>query len=250
MENMTWNIRMIEAMSEDDARALAVETHDIKGFTVYLVDFSGAFGFSALVFKNSHHIRFADDYALHHSKELSRDELKDWYLKALTDKLFTDEELFAPLKDYDEYRRKYYFLSNYHNMQVDNLSIFGFFNGEDCTAEYEEKKKGFPYYNPVSFCYMADKGFVDHEKHLADVLDRRKEEMSDNYEYHKSAFLFEMANHEYAINYQADYDTLSAFGNVGWHGDNLDAYFKELKFTDTQKKAYLVARRETLRKAA
>ena len=51
----------------------------------------------------------------------------------------------------------------------------------------------------------------------------------------------------YVINWQADYDTLSAFGHVEWHGENEDAlekYFDELKFNDVQKKAYRDARTE------
>lgn len=56
-----------------------------------------------------------------------------------------------------------------------------------------------------------------------------------------------MYNYEYAINsYQRNYDTLSAFGNVKWHGDNDDPedYFKDLNFTETQKNAYYAARKQ------
>lgn len=53
-----------------------------------------------------------------------------------------------------------------------------------------------------------------------------------------------MYNHEYGINWQADYDTLSAFGNIQYHEDDLSAYFEELNFTETQKRAYLDAKKQ------
>lgn len=76
--------------------------------------------------------------------------------------------------------------------------------------------------------------------------------MGDNFEYWKSAFKYEMANHEYAINWQADWDTLSAFGNIQYHGhdeNEVEQYFDELHFTETQRKAYWAARREYMREA-
>lgn len=47
MKNYT--IDMIQAMTETDAAAIALEKLDVKGHTVYLVDFGGYFGYSCLV---------------------------------------------------------------------------------------------------------------------------------------------------------------------------------------------------------
>lgn len=57
-----YTIRDIQAMTEADAATIALEKLDIKGHTVYLVDFGGYFGYSCLVFKNGHHIYYANDY--------------------------------------------------------------------------------------------------------------------------------------------------------------------------------------------
>ena len=54
-----------------------------------------------------------------------------------------------------------------------------------------------------------------------------------------------MYNHEYYINWEADFDTLSAFGNIDYSEDaTLESYFEQLGFNETQKKAYRAARKE------
>ena len=106
-------------------------------------------------------------------------------------------------------------------------------------------------YDPVCYAYMNDGNFVRHHIELLNKLEEQKNAMSGNYEYWEAAFLREMYNHEYGINWQADYDTLSAFGNIKYHGDEdgeLEKYFHELSFTDQQKRAYMCARVEYLKK--
>ncbi len=44
------NIREIEALDENAAKAMAKEAVEVKGHTMYLVDLGGYFGYSALVF--------------------------------------------------------------------------------------------------------------------------------------------------------------------------------------------------------
>lgn len=61
------------------------------------------------------------------------------------------------------------------------------------------------------------------------------------------AFVYELCNHEYAYNiYQGDYDTLSAFGNITWAGEDAspDIYMDELGFSDDTKAAYYEARQK------
>ena len=54
-----------------------------------------------------------------------------------------------------------------------------------------------------------------------------------------------MFNHEYSINWQADYDTLSVFGRITYKENaTLTDYFDQLKFNDTQRLAYTAARKE------
>ena len=89
---------------------------------------------------------------------------------------------------------------------------------------------------------------MKHHYQLFVTLQKRKAETKDNPEYQKNAFLREMFNHEYGINWQADYDTLSAFGNLVYHqkddGLELQDYFGQLKFSELQRNAYFDARRE------
>lgn len=238
------NIKEIEALTEAQAKEMALETMTIKDHDVYFVDCGGYFGYSALVFMEGKHIYYANDYELHH-KDRDREWLRQWYIDTLNGKLFTEEEIGQPIKDYDEYQKKDYFLRNYYHMRKDYISAFRIFHNDAEEKAFEKEIKD-KTYNPVSFCYMDDADFVIKQLDLLMQLQEAKKDVANNYEYQKSAFVKEMFNHEYAINWQADYDTLSAFGNITWKGDdaNLTDYFDQLGFTDVQRRAYVDARRE------
>ena len=237
-----WFIRDIESITEEEVQKMALETMVIKEHNIYFVDFGGYFGYSALVFKNNHHIHFANDYELHHRGK-TKEELKALFIKKMNNILFTEEEIAEPIKDYDEYNNKRHFLHNYYGMRTDYVSIFCCNPTEQQQKEFELKTKDMTY-NPIAFAYMPDAEFVKHHIELLNTLEKVKEDMSNNYEYLKNAYLYEMHNHEYGINWQADYDTLSCFGNIKYHDTDLSAYFEELNFTDLQKRAYLDARKQ------
>lgn len=242
--NKDYTIEEIYALTEIEAIDLAEKKMEIKEHDIYFVNLGKYFGDSYLVFKNGKHIYYANDYELHHSytvKEGGKEALEKLYLDEINGKLFTEDELCGKIKDYDEYSKKSYYLRNYYHMQKNYVSIFGIWTEEN-EKKFKRETKNMTY-NPVSFCYMDDIDFINHQKGLLEKLEKRKEELADNYEYYKKAFLSEMYNHEYGINWDADHDTLSAFGNVGWH-NNINAYFDELNFTETQKKAYVDARRQ------
>lgn len=236
-----YNIDLIEGMDEKEARNIALESMRIKEYNIYFVDFNGYFGYSRLVYKNNHHIYHANDYELHHSN-MTRENLRKWYIDGINNILFTEQEIVKPLIDYSDYKRRKYFLNNIYIMQVDYISIFG--NSEMTESDFKKKIKNM-YYDPCAFAYVYDKNFMEHHIKLDSELEKRKNEMSNNYNYYKSAFLYEMANHEYHINWQGDFDVLSAFGNIEYLDDDedyLDKYFKQLSFTDVQKQAYIDAR--------
>ena len=243
------NIDQIEQLTETEAKAMAEETMEIKGHTVYLVNIDGYFGYSAIVFKNGHQIKYANDYELHHGymmREQGKAALRQWYIDTMNGKLFTEEELVAPIKDYVEYRKKADFIRNLYIMQIDYVTAF--FIGDD--KEFEKKIKG-KIYNPISFCYVDEKDipFIQRQAKLMAKLQQRKEESETSFEYLKNAFIEEMYNHEYSINWSADADTLSAFGNIPteltWHDNyTLTDLFDALNFTDVQREAYRAARRE------
>ena len=83
------NIREIEALDENAAKAMAKEAVEVKGHTMYLVDLGKYFGYSALVFADGRHIYHANDYALHHGdKKDDVEYLRDWYMESMKGKLF------------------------------------------------------------------------------------------------------------------------------------------------------------------
>ncbi|MBR6859708.1 MAG: hypothetical protein IKM73_00105 [Acidaminococcaceae bacterium] len=247
MSNLAkFRIQEIESVTEEQARDSALETLSIKGHTIYLVDFGGTFGYSCLVFCNGRHIYYANDYQLHHGTVESLEELRQLYINKLNNILFTEDEIDQPLKDYDEYTRKDYFLRNYYNMREEYVSMFGSFNDPEFTKQYEKKTANM-IRDVYSFCYYpADKAdFIRHHYELVSKLQKRRREMQENFEYQKGAFLYEMYNHEYGINWEADYDVLSCFGKLEYAEDeSLDNYFDQLKFNDVQRRAYRAARSE------
>lgn len=246
-----WHIDDIQAMTEDDAKSFALDTMQIKGHSVYFVDFGGYFKYSALVFADGMHIYYANEYELHHSFEkLDHAGLKARYIKALNHKLFTEEEFVEPLRDYDDYQAKAYFLHNYYGMRRPNETIFHI-NPSPAEEAAFRKKVAAMTFNPVCFAYYEDKAFVEHCIVLHVALEKAWSKRQNDFEVMRDAFIREMYDHEYSINWQADFDTLSAFGNIEWRdGDYtkaLHSYFDQLGFTDTQRNAYFAARKEYYR---
>ena len=250
MKNIeNWNIETIQNITEQEAQGMALETLNIKGHNVYLVDFGGYFGYSRLVFADGRHIHYANDYELHHKgnewyKGMAGEELRAWYIKTAEQKLFTEDEIVGPLKDYNDYRAKREYLHNYYAMRRPYISIF--FIGSDAEREKLRKKTEKMYYDPVGFCYIDDEAFVAHHIELSDKLNNQRHMMENNYDYMVTAFKHEMYNHEYAINWQADYDTISAFANVNGirYYTDISELFDAAGFSETQKKAYMEARRQ------
>lgn len=247
--NNTWNIDSIQAVTEDKAKELATDTKEYKGHTLYLVNFGGYFGRSVLVFRNGNHIYYANDYELHHDwwvKENPDGNLYDYMVEGITNKLFADTD-YDTIEDYNDYDRKSYYLHNYYAMQTEHESIFAICPSEEDKAAFKTKTETWTY-DPVGFCYVPNGEFVARHIELMNTLNKAKADKANDYDYYYKAFIYEMYNHEYIINWEADHDTLSAFGNVGWHDNDLNAYFDELEFTETQRKAYMDARRYVLTK--
>ena len=207
-------IREIEKLTYDEAAEIALEKLNIKGHDCFLVDFGGYFGYSILVFHSEKHIHYANDYELHHHylvKESGREALREYYINEMERKLFTDEELLGPIGSYDEYRRKNDFLRNYWIMRYDYGS--GFFIGTDREREkyYKEMKKKFPYYNPISFCYVDDLEIIKKQAVMEEHLENEYEKLKNNDDVFREMVSRELANHEACITY--DYtEALAALG--------------------------------------
>ena len=244
-----YSIRDIEALTEKQAAEIALETENFKGHQLYFVDFGGYFGYSVLVFADGHHIKYANDYELHHQGK-SREELRKFYLKSLSKKLFTENEL-KTVASYDDKKAKEYYIRNYYGMRRDYISMF--FCGPDEEREKLRKKTEKMLFSPVFFAYY-DKKNADFVKHGAELLAtlEKAEPQNDNAEYWKSAFLYEMFNHEYGINWQGDFDVCSCFGDCSSvkNYEDINELFTACKFSDVQQAAYMAARREYGKKSA
>ena len=239
----TWTIRMIEALTEAEARALAVEAMTIKDHAVYFVEFKGHFGFSALVYRDGRHIYHANEYELYYANK-SRDELRALFIENLEGKLFTDAEITAPVADYDEYRRKSRFVHSYFPMRTDHVSIFGCARTDAEVRAYRERIAGMTY-DPVALAYVADPDFVRRHVELNSELEAAWTARQNDFDALVSAFVYEMSNHEYAINWQGNWDVLSCWGNIEYdEQDRPEAYFDQLHFTPKQRAAYWQARRD------
>ena len=207
-------ITEIENLTYEEAKENALEELTIKDHDCFIMDFGGYFGYSILVFKNKKHIYHANDYELHHHwlvKEKGYEELRRCYIEELKNKLFTDAEMMEEPTSYDEYEKKNHFLRNYHIMRYDHESIF--FIGTD--AEREERKKrierNYPYYNPVSFCYVAEPEIINIQKKYLEILQNAYERLQNNLEVFREMVRKELANHEACIT--CDYtDALNALG--------------------------------------
>ena len=207
-----FNIDMIRALTAEEARQMALETMEIKEHECIFVDFGGYFGYSVLVFKNGKHVHYADDFELHHGhivKESGKEALKQWYIDTLNRKLYTDAELLEDVKTYDEYEKKNYFLRNYYIMRYDYVSIFGI--GEEAQKAFDEARKTYTIYNPVSFCYVKDERIVKTQSEILKHLEKSFEKLKASDETFKEMVSRELANHEACIT--CDYtDALDALG--------------------------------------
>lgn len=69
--------------------------------------------------------------------------------------------------------------------------------------------------------------------------------LMEDYDFAFGAIYYEMGNHEYHINWQADYDVCSCFGHVDFSEpyDIVD-YFNQLDWNKTTRRAYMDARRK------
>ena len=244
MELKNYTIKDIESMSAADLASFAEEVETIKGHTVYYIDFGGYFGFSACVTADGQHIKYANDYELHH-KGKSRDELRELYRRKISGKLFTDEEL-QTVNSYDDYTAKSYYIRNYYAMRRPYISAF--FIGSDAERAEIEKKTEKMIFSPVFMAFYAPENadFVKRGAELLHTLSEAERKNAENFDYWRGAFLYEMFNHEYGINWQADYDVCACFGNCEGVKDYTDAekLFSAAGFNAVQKAAYLAARRE------
>ena len=204
----------IEALTQYEAEQSKTEKHVIKGHECYLIDLGGYFGYSCLVFKSGHHIYYVNDYELHHQGK-TRDELTEIYLDKMNNKLFTEAELMEPVKTYNEYTHKSYYVRNYWVMQFDHVSSF--YIGEP--DERQKKAHNTMIFCPVCFCYVNDLETVKNANKFINNIESTYREAMKNKEIFRNMISYELANHEAGITCSAedaltslnlDYNSLTA----------------------------------------
>lgn len=248
------NYDEIRAMSEEYAARNAIETMEIKGYTVYFIDFEGYFGYSYQVYKNGHQI-IADEACCHGHmlKTVGISGLRRYYIDKICKTLYTEDEIYGPIKNYEDYCLKKFYIVNYYHQAYDNISMCHICDNGEKDKAYKKSIKG-KIKNYIGMCYMDEEYqyVIDRQRELLKELEGQKEKLKDNYEFQKASFLKEMRDHEYHINPQGDRDVLSQFGSVSYRREesNLDSYFDELQFTDIQRKAYLDARQDFLKQCS
>ena len=100
-----------------------------------------------------------------------------------------------------------------------------------------------------AFCLKSDLDNILSELHAVDDM---KRDFIKDYEQAYDAFFYEMGNHEYHINWQADWDVLSCFGlddDVCEYedGKGVDEYMDAMGLSPVTKAAYHDARGDFLR---
>lgn len=102
-----------------------------------------------------------------------------------------------------------------------------------------------------AYCLKRD---IDNIMSELNAVDDAKREFIEDYEHAYDAFMYEMGNHEYHINYEGDWDVLSCFGlndNVCEYedGKDVDEYMDAMGLSPVTKAAYHDARGDFLRMA-
>jgi len=142
--------------------------------------------------------------------------------------------------NYQEYREK-------RQKEFDELPIFYAFNDK----QFEEAlaERGLTLNNLDQLYKLPAGGFYlkkDHEKIKAffEQPDQLPELMK-NFDFAESAFYYEMCNHEYIYNWEADYDVISCFAKITYTGDTSDHerrdYFEQAGWGPETIKAYRAA---------
>lgn len=248
-------------LTEQMAKENALEVMDIKGYTVYFLQSEWEYyGYYCVAFKNGFFItdNLAGKYKPYEGELPSNEELREKHINAMNNCLYTEEEL-ATVTDYLDYDVKAYFLHNYYGREREYMSMFCIndkgtihtLNGDlDCSLKLTESK--YPVFNQVGFCYNKeeDKDFVKHMYELFDKLNKARVECEQSDEYMRKAFEYEMDNHEYAINWQGDWDVCSVFGECKYGEDkDYTDYLKEMG-KENLIPIYAEARKSHMKRAA
>lgn len=72
-------------------------------------------------------------------------------------------------------------------------------------------------------------------------------ELIKDYGWAKDAFVYEMQNHEYSINWDGDCDVINCFAKVAYKDEDTEGYLARVPWCEDTKRAYRDAKREYYR---
>lgn len=141
---------------------------------------------------------------------------------------------------YQEYKKQM-------QKDVNDLPIFFAFSNERFKEQMEER--GLTENDTDKIYSLGNGGY--YLKEDAEIIrmffngDDELEKLMKDYDFAKDAFLYEMRNHEYAINHQRDFDVLSCFYDIQYDMMyQYPEYLDSIGVNETVKKAYSDARKE------
>lgn len=203
------NINDIEQTTEQEARenAWIIKENFKDGYNLYLVDFGGYFGLSALVYADGR--RVWSDYALHHRTRAEDGTLPEYFINEANGVIYSAGELEQPIKNYNDYRTRDSFIRNIYSRRRDYISAF--FIGKRPAEQEQQIKDIYKFASWVSFAYYADKDFTVQLARLSAQNEKLYSEFLRDDEAFRDAIRWELANHEARIS--GDYrEALEALG--------------------------------------
>lgn len=145
---------------------------------------------------------------------------------------------------YQEYRKK-------TSDEMNALPIFWAFSNEQFMEEMKKRTNATTIEGAAKLVYRFGNGgfYLKKDAEVIREYFNREDELPSlmkDYDFAFDAIYYEMANHEYHINWQADWDVCSCFGKVEYtdESDELEKYFNELGWGETTRKAYIDARKK------
>lgn len=242
-------IEEIEKLTLSDVLAMDNERIEYKDFSVFFVDLGDYFGYSRLVFMGENYVTNANDYALHHCSK-SIPELREYYEKKLKTLLFADSDFALPLESYLDYKNRLNYLVNLYPKAYgpSDLSYSSHQSNDGRTFTDEERLK--LCFDRLCFSFTSDRDFIERHYALYNMLQSRVAEVGDNFDYWKSAFLYEMFNYECPINWEGDWPVLCCFADMSkytvhdYEEMSLNDFLAKIGFSPVKIAAYREAKRE------
>lgn len=137
--------------------------------------------------------------------------------------------------------------------EVNKLPIFYAFSDEQ--FEREMSKRGLTVDDTDKLYRLGNSGgfYLKTDAPIINAFLEKEDELPklmENLEFAEQAFYYEMGNHEYHINWQADWDVCSCFGACEYGEDKgyVD-YLKEMGYSDEVIQTYRKARKKFLKEA-